>query len=400
MVQITVTIGATMRKRTTDRDILCMIPLLHGRDSFESLCDGILQFASQLFEVDLVSYTQFDLANEKLSNPQNDADEFLAPIQRRNASKHFHEWSTQDANLLATRLSPLFKQTINSHPLVPFGKISLAAPSMRVCDVLSNAEFFERAFSREYLRHFGVKYQMIIPLEITPEFHSGVTLNRSIVDFTISDLELANLVRPHLYEAFRSVLLQERLQAMLSHENSQRLEPVGMGRLDVAFDGRIMQETPQARTIIRKVFPVSESTSSRLPPALYEWFQNNVALEVEIKPTGRSLSFSRTDCQGKVTISLLSVHYDLQYASLLVNYSARIEPIQQLHRNGLTRREAEVLLRLTYGETDKEIGQVLGMKPATARTHVERIRSKLQVNTRTAAAVIAQTWLRGTSDAQ
>lgn len=55
----------------------------------------------------------------------------------------------------------------------------------------------------------------------------------------------------------------------------------------------------------------------------------------------------------------------------------------------LTVREREILVRLTTGETNKEIARALGIAPGTVRVHVERILDKLQVADRTQAAVMA-----------
>ena len=42
--------------------------------------------------------------------------------------------------------------------------------------------------------------------------------------------------------------------------------------------------------------------------------------------------------------------------------------------------------RLTRGETNNEIAETLGISPGPCATHIERILSKLNVSTRTAAA--------------
>jgi DNA-binding CsgD family transcriptional regulator len=52
----------------------------------------------------------------------------------------------------------------------------------------------------------------------------------------------------------------------------------------------------------------------------------------------------------------------------------------------LTSRECEVALWLGEGKRDAEIGAILGISTRTAQKHVERIREKLGVETRTAAA--------------
>ena len=55
----------------------------------------------------------------------------------------------------------------------------------------------------------------------------------------------------------------------------------------------------------------------------------------------------------------------------------------------LTHREAEVLLWVSRGKTNHEIGMIIGAKCDTIRTHVGSILRKLSVENRTAAAVSA-----------
>jgi len=56
---------------------------------------------------------------------------------------------------------------------------------------------------------------------------------------------------------------------------------------------------------------------------------------------------------------------------------------------GLTRREAEVLVLLAEGRTNRQIGQALFITPKTASVHVSRILAKLGVAGRGEAAAIA-----------
>ncbi|MFM0075504.1 response regulator transcription factor [Paraburkholderia sediminicola] len=55
----------------------------------------------------------------------------------------------------------------------------------------------------------------------------------------------------------------------------------------------------------------------------------------------------------------------------------------------LTAREAEVLLWLSRGKTNRDIGDILGMAPRTVNKHLEHVFGKLHVETRAAAAAIA-----------
>jgi DNA-binding CsgD family transcriptional regulator len=55
----------------------------------------------------------------------------------------------------------------------------------------------------------------------------------------------------------------------------------------------------------------------------------------------------------------------------------------------LTPREAEVLLWISRGKSNHEIGVILGAKTGTICKHVEHIFTKLNVENRTCAAVVA-----------
>ena len=63
------------------------------------------------------------------------------------------------------------------------------------------------------------------------------------------------------------------------------------------------------------------------------------------------------------------------------------EPLEV--RFGLTPREAEVLIWVAQGKTNPEVATILGIRPSTVRTHVERIFAKLGVETRHAAGLRA-----------
>jgi len=55
----------------------------------------------------------------------------------------------------------------------------------------------------------------------------------------------------------------------------------------------------------------------------------------------------------------------------------------------LTEREAEVLLWIAHGKTNREIGQILSMSPRTVNKHLEQIFRKIGVENRTSAAAVA-----------
>jgi DNA-binding NarL/FixJ family response regulator len=59
----------------------------------------------------------------------------------------------------------------------------------------------------------------------------------------------------------------------------------------------------------------------------------------------------------------------------------------------LTEREAEVLLWLSRGKTNREVGQILSMSPRTVNKHLEQVFKKLEVDNRTSAAAACLQYL-------
>jgi DNA-binding CsgD family transcriptional regulator len=55
----------------------------------------------------------------------------------------------------------------------------------------------------------------------------------------------------------------------------------------------------------------------------------------------------------------------------------------------VTKREAEVLLWVAHGKTNREIGEILSLSPRTVNKHLEQIYPKIQVDNRSGATSIA-----------
>ncbi|MDA0311491.1 MAG: response regulator transcription factor [Gemmatimonadetes bacterium] len=67
---------------------------------------------------------------------------------------------------------------------------------------------------------------------------------------------------------------------------------------------------------------------------------------------------------------------------LSVGLRSEVESEQKKTRVGsLTGREVEVLVRIANGQTNREIGEELGISPRTVETHRERVMAKLRVRT-------------------
>lgn len=62
---------------------------------------------------------------------------------------------------------------------------------------------------------------------------------------------------------------------------------------------------------------------------------------------------------------------------------------------GLTAREAEVLLWLSHGKTNRDIADILSVSARTVNKHLEQVFHKMGVDNRTSAAVLADRVLQG-----
>jgi len=82
---------------------------------------------------------------------------------------------------------------------------------------------------------------------------------------------------------------------------------------------------------------------------------------------------------------------DSSRCPLLLEERPRIVARRELDAHGLTPREGEVLAWVAEGNTNPEIGAILGLSPRTVGNHLARIYDRHGVETRTAAARIGLT---------
>ncbi|CAG2129303.1 response regulator transcription factor [Cupriavidus plantarum] len=78
-------------------------------------------------------------------------------------------------------------------------------------------------------------------------------------------------------------------------------------------------------------------------------------------------------------------------ADVVVVELARADlPTRATEASSLTPREAEVMLWVARGKTNRDVAEILGMSPRTVNKHLEHVYEKLGVETRTAAVAAAQ----------
>jgi len=157
------------------------------------------------------------------------------------------------------------------------------------------------------------------------------------------------------------------------------------GRFLIAADpdGRVIWSTPQAAALLRD----AADAAGRPSGELYAW-----GAEWEINPADL--------VPGRCVASLTHERHTLEFhfvgqfgpdEMLLRVVAADASSGETLlqRRLGLTAREAEVLLWISRGKSNRDIGDILGLRPSTVTKHLEQIYIKLGVENRASAATIA-----------
>jgi len=111
---------------------------------------------------------------------------------------------------------------------------------------------------------------------------------------------------------------------------------------------------------------------------------------------------SGMDCAQQTQFKLDGKHHRLSCRPTNGVVVCMLDPVDRersesgKYLEALSPREREILLLLADGETTSSVANHLGVGESTVRTHVERMRGKLCVNTR--AAVVAEGFRRGYLD--
>jgi CheY-like chemotaxis protein/DNA-binding CsgD family transcriptional regulator len=131
--------------------------------------------------------------------------------------------------------------------------------------------------------------------------------------------------------------------------------------------------------------PDTIKVGSYLPDPLHEWFKIQLAL-----PEGSEIKAYETSKNGTIfSINLSRCHITNEYLLFLDKKTGdwNLDSVKQ--SLGLTFREAEILMWISRGKTNKEIGLILESSPRTVNKHLEHIFEKLGVVTRAAAVTAA-----------
>jgi len=161
------------------------------------------------------------------------------------------------------------------------------------------------------------------------------------------------------------------------------LDAVGRFLLATDRSGKLLWCTPKARQLLAELFP-AQNDNAALPLSLIE--QLTQLRRDSAKATARST----VQISGRhLEISMLSaIGPDELLFRLAEMVAGNEEQVLQASLS-LTSRESEVLLWISRGKSNREIGEILTISPRTVNKHLEQVFVKLGVENRASAAARA-----------
>lgn len=205
----------------------------------------------------------------------------------------------------------------------------------------------------------------------------------------------------HVIEAFevggvdyvrKPVNVQELLARIRVHMGHARAVHASTASLDAT--GRLMMAT-DTRGFLLWCTPLAEGAIHRMSPG---WSREDAELPTQIRTSVERLLARRDtrgatirleQAEGTLELVLIAQYRENEVLIRLNELNPEVDIARLQERLGLTERESEVLLWISYGKSNGVISDVLAISPRTVQKHLERIYEKLGVETRAAAAAIA-----------
>ena len=158
------------------------------------------------------------------------------------------------------------------------------------------------------------------------------------------------------------------------------LDAAGRFLLSVSADGGVRWTTPQAAKLLQGLSAAADDSDFHLPAEIMRWLAK--AAKGDSEPYAWALG--DTGLELTYLGRLRSDEHLLRLAKAASKNGAEL--LRQ--HFALTSREAEVLLWIARGKSNKDISGVLGISPRTVNKHLEQVFQKLGVENRASAAAM------------
>jgi CheY-like chemotaxis protein/DNA-binding CsgD family transcriptional regulator len=184
--------------------------------------------------------------------------------------------------------------------------------------------------------------------------------------------------------AWQSELARQRLSLMWNRSGGATTQDFGAANGDAQVKAEVAASASATGGIDGKQEGTESPAGSTLPPLLRDWLARWIDSGADPQ-----LSFDSVQDGVRRVARVLGRATRGDWVILLEEFDDAAQTIDLASRFGLTAREAEVLLWLSRGKTNRDISDIIGMAPRTVNKHLEHVFAKLNVETRAAATAIA-----------
>jgi DNA-binding NarL/FixJ family response regulator len=214
-------------------------------------------------------------------------------------------------------------------------------------------------------------------------FMTGLTDTKHIVQ-GLGAGAVDYIAKPIVLEVMLARLRVHLTNARLAYGARTALDATGRSLLAVDEIGRVLWSTPQAESLLAEIFATGEKRQNDLPPTLIEKLEQ---LRSDLKPSTNTFVFDFA--ARRASFIYLSRVGPNEFLYRLVEEQAGAREAILREKFLLTSREAEVLVWIAAGKSNRDISEILSISPRTVNKHLEQVFVKLGVENRATAAAMA-----------
>jgi DNA-binding response OmpR family regulator/DNA-binding CsgD family transcriptional regulator len=192
------------------------------------------------------------------------------------------------------------------------------------------------------------------------------------------------VTKPIIVEELLARIRVHLTNARIAHGTRVALDATGRFLLATDQAARLLWCTPKAKQLLAELFPAVAGQGPSLPPAVIEQIK-----QLRQRAAKSSARAYLEVGSRRIELSFLSSigPDELLFRLAEVTAGGDEQLLQQTLQ--LTGREAEVLLWISRGKSNREIGEILHISPRTVNKHLEQVFVKLGVENRASAAARA-----------
>jgi DNA-binding response OmpR family regulator len=173
--------------------------------------------------------------------------------------------------------------------------------------------------------------------------------------------------------------------ARMAQSARTALDAFGRFLLAVDGTGTVLWCTPQAAKLLGTALSDFDTDHYVVPPRVREWLDQCTTAPAASPPLPIELKSPTTKLQ---LVYVGQVGSEERLLRVMEGDSGSDQTLLK-SRLMVTEREAEVLLWIARGKSNRDIAEILSLSPRTVNKHLEQIFTKLGVENRTSAAALA-----------